>query len=134
MNKINKWIGIVTVTILIMLILAGCNSSNSPVTGESSTSNPTAEDILLDNPHANIFMFTDIIYKAGIPWVDELELHKDQVVTEIIEQSDEGKEFKSGTANQLPVGTKIYSCKERGDVFIAETEGGDIRFYGLVEG
>lgn len=130
----NQRIGILWATLILLFIIAGCNSGNRPVTGESSTSNPTAEDILSDNPNANIFMFTDIIYNTGIPWVDELELHKDQVVTEILEQSGDGKEFKNGTATQLPVGTKIYSTQERSDILIAETEDGDIRFYGLVEG
>ncbi|MEK5238247.1 hypothetical protein NST99_21395 [Paenibacillus sp. FSL L8-0470] len=130
----NKRIAILWVTIILMFVIAGCNSNKSSVSREWSTSNPTAEDVLSDNSNANIFMFSDIIYNSGIPWVDELELHKDQYVTEIIEQSGDGKEFKNGTANQLSIGTKIYSVKERSDIYIAETEDGDLRFYGLVEG
>ncbi|KRE49841.1 hypothetical protein [Paenibacillus sp. Soil724D2] len=87
------------------------------------------------DPNANVFMCKDTIYKAGIPWVDELKLTKDIQVTEITHQSNKGKAFKNGTANKLAVGTKIFRVKERNDILIAETEGGeDIRFYQLVEG
>jgi hypothetical protein len=75
-----------------------------------------------------------IIYKAGVSWVDELELTKDQYITEIVEQSDDGKDFINGTANKLAVGTKIFKVKDRRDILIAETEDGDIRFLKLVEG
>jgi hypothetical protein len=84
-------------------------------------------------PEANIFMYSDTIFNAGVPWVDELELTKDKYITEIIQQSDVGGNFVNGTANKLKVGTKIFNVKERGDVMIAESEDGDIRIYELVE-
>jgi hypothetical protein len=51
------------------------------------------------DPEANIFMYSDTIFNAGVPWVDELELTKDKYITEIIQQSDVGGNFVNGTAN-----------------------------------
>lgn len=96
--------------------------------------NPTAQDVLRMNSNVNIFMYKDTVYNAGVPWVDELKLIKDIQVTEISHQSNDGKDFKNGTANKLVVGTKIFRVKERNDILIAETEKGDIRYYQLVEG
>lgn len=114
--------------------LIGCNSNNSSSIHGNVTGNPTANEILSKNPNASIFMYSTVIYIAGVDWVDELQLSKDQYITEITKQSDNGKDFVDGTANKLAIGTRIYSVKERNDILIAETENGDIRFYKLVEG
>lgn len=114
------------IVMLFLLVLAGCNSNVSR--------NPTAEEVLRMDPNANILMHRNTIYNAGIDWVNKLELSKDQEITEIIEQREDGKKFKNGTANKIIVGTKIFSVKERNDILIAETKEGDIRFYNLVEG
>ncbi|WP_143101119.1 hypothetical protein [Paenibacillus sp. 1_12] len=96
--------------------------------------NPTAEKVLTMDPNAKIFLYKDIIYNAGIPWVNELTLTKDIQITEITHQSKNGKAFINGTANKLAIGSKIFRVKERNDILIAETDRGDIRFYQLVEG
>lgn len=119
--------------IFMLLLLIGCESNVLPNTVHV-TGNPTAETVLKQNPEANIFMHSDLIYMAEVEWVDELELTKDQLITEIAEQRSAGHLFKNGTANKLPEGTKVYGVKERKDVLIAETEDGDVRFYMLVEG
>lgn len=114
--------------VFFLLIISACTSTKT-------IGNPTAQDVLRMDPKANVIMYKDTIYSAGIPWVDELKLSKDiQVIIEITHQSSNGKAFKNGTANKLAVGTKIYRAKERNDILIAETEKGDIRFYQLVEG
>ena len=133
--------------IFFLLILIGCNSNQESINQEDigvrmpeenevkyTIGNPTAEDVLRMNPNANILMFKDTIYNAGVDWVNELRLTKDKVITEIIAQTVSGKEFMDGTANKLKIGTKIFSVKERNDILIAETNNGDIRFYMLVEG
>lgn len=96
--------------------------------------NPTAQDVLSMDANANILMYEDTIYHAGVPWVEALQLTKDVQLTEIRRQSKVGTDFQNGTANQLEAGTKIFRVKERNDILIAETEKGDIRFYQLVEG
>ncbi len=97
--------------VILILFLSGCRTHG--------TGNPSAEEVLKDNPSANIFMYKDTIYNSGVSWVDELTLTKDTQVTEIIEQKSKGKDFKNGTANKLTKGTKIYSVKERQDILIA---------------
>ncbi len=122
------------VMILIFIMLTGCNSNES--TGEKGEfiGNPTAENVLEGNPEANIFMYSDIIYSAGVSWVDEMNLTKDKQITEIAQQKSNGEYFENGTANKLTVGTKIFSVKERSDILIAETKEGDIKYFKLVEG
>ncbi|KUP21161.1 hypothetical protein [Paenibacillus sp. DMB5] len=63
-------------------VLSGCGLNS----GSNTTGNPTANDVLNANPAANIFMYQDIIYSAGIDWVDELTLTKDKEITVVIEQ------------------------------------------------
>jgi hypothetical protein len=133
-EKMKKVIFVLLLHLFLTLFLIGCESNNSSKIQENYIGNPTADEVLTENPNANIFMFSDIIYNAGVPWVDELQLIKDQYITEITKQTDIGRDFVNGTANKLNVGTKIYSVKERGNILIAETENGDIRFYNLVEG
>ncbi|MDF9841862.1 MULTISPECIES: hypothetical protein [unclassified Paenibacillus] len=111
-------------------VLSGCSLN----TGSNTTGNPTANDVLNADPAANIFMYQDIIYSAGIDWVNELPLSKDKEITEVIEQQKDGRKFKNGTANKLEPGTKIFSAKERNDIIIAETADGEVRFYSLIEG
>jgi len=120
--------------LFLTLYLIGCETNNSSKIQENFIGNPTADEFLIESSYANIFMFSDIIYKAGVPWVDALQLTKDQFITEITKQTDIGKDFVNGTANKLKVGTKIYSVKERRDILIAETGNGDIKFLKIVEG
>ncbi|WP_261301819.1 hypothetical protein [Paenibacillus andongensis] len=124
------------ILLLTCFITAGCTKNEILMTSEQTKTigNPTAQEVLRMDPNANVFMCKDTIYKAGIPWVDELKLTKDIQVTEITQQSNNGKAFKNGTANKLVVGTKIFRVKERNDILIAETEREDIRLYQLVEG
>ncbi len=120
-------------------LLIGCGKEPTKQISEQQSEtntigNPTAQEVLRMDSNANIFMYRDTIYNAGVSWVGELNLTKDVQVTEISHQSNVGKDFKNGTANKLEVGTKIFRVKERNDILIAETEKGDIRFYQLVEG
>ncbi|MBD0380967.1 hypothetical protein [Paenibacillus sedimenti] len=119
--------------------LIGCEKEpakqiSKPHIETKTIGNPTAQEVLRMDSNANIFMYKDTIYNAGIPWVDELKLTRDIQITEITNQSNNGKAFNNGTANKLSDGTKIFRVKERNDILIAETERGDIRFYQLVEG
>ncbi|MGZ9585852.1 hypothetical protein [Paenibacillus marinisediminis] len=130
---------IIYVVICSFALLIGCDKGPTKQISEqhietTTIGNPTAQEVLRMDSNANIFMYKDTIYNAGVSWVDELELTKDIQVTEISHQSNNDKDFKNGTANKLEVGTKIFRVKERNDILIAETEKGDIRFYQLVEG
>ncbi|MFF2887360.1 hypothetical protein [Paenibacillus sp. NPDC057967] len=121
------------------LVLAGCNASTEKMEEKKSSSqynmgNPTPQEVLEGRPDANIMMVQDIVLLSGIDWVNEEELTKDELLLEITLQTDDAAKFVNGAANELPVGTKVYRVKERGDILIADTDKGDVRYYKLVEG
>ncbi|RJE90257.1 hypothetical protein D3P07_08605 [Paenibacillus sp. 1011MAR3C5] len=122
------------------LVLAGCSANPGKLDKQKNSSqfnigNPTPQEVLEGKPDANIMMHQDIVLIEGVDWVNEEELTKDELLLEISMQTDDAAKFENGAANQLPVGTKVvYRVKERGDILIAETDKGDVRYYKLVEG
>lgn len=95
-----------------------------------TTHNPTVEEILSQDPDADILYMDDIVYATNIDWVDELSLTKGEEIGEIEKNTTNPKEFINKTANVLPVGTKIYRAKGSNGMLIAD----DKYYYGLVEG
>ncbi|MFS0673588.1 hypothetical protein [Ornithinibacillus sp. 179-J 7C1 HS] len=87
------------------------------------------------NPDADIFQYDGVIYATNIDWVEELSLTKDVQIGEIKMRNDSNTDFIDEMSNKLPVGTKIFSAKERGDILIVETEEGKIlKYLGIGEG
>ncbi|MFE8700630.1 hypothetical protein ACFYKX_08400 [Cytobacillus sp. FJAT-54145] len=127
------------ILILSTFYLYGCVQSNSesqvePKTKTVTTKNPDAEETLRLNENADIFQWDGLIYQTGITWVDDLQLTKNELVGEITSIfEDDPKSFKNGMANQLPLGTKIYSTKEQG-ILIVEHDGKTKYYLALVEG
>nr|WP_269135819.1 hypothetical protein [Sporosarcina cyprini] len=119
-----------------MLTTVGCSNSESlSKTEVHKTGNPNAKEILTLDQEADIFQFEGIIYKTGIDWVEELTLTKDAQVGEILSRNDTGTNFADGMSNKLPVGTKIYSTKEKEvPILLVEFEGEILKYYALVEG
>lgn len=100
-----------------------------------STENPDAEEVLSMDPEADIFQYNNLIHVTGIEWIEEKSLTKDKQIGEILETSDIGTNFKDGTANELPIGSKIFTTKEESEMFLlVESEGKIIKYYALVEG
>ena len=95
-----------------------------------TTHNPTVEEILSQDPDADILYLDEIVYATNIDWVDELALTKGEEIGEVEKNTTSSKEFINKTANVLPVGTKIYRAKERNGMLIAD----DKYYYALVEG
>ncbi len=79
-----------------------------------------------------------MIYQAGIEWVEELTLTNNEQVGEIITRYEPHTNFEDNMATQLPVGAKIFSAKESGEVggpiLLVETDGKLIKYTGIVEG
>jgi len=126
-------------SIFILLTAVGCsNSSITSTTETHTTENPDAKEILTSDPEADIFQFDGVIYQTGIDWVEELTLTKDEQVGEIKTRNDTDTNFEDDMSNKLPVGAKIYSAKESGEVggpiLLVESEGKLFKYYGLVEG
>jgi hypothetical protein len=113
-------------------LFTGC--SNEGETAKVSIDNIDAEEVLRLDDDADIFQYEGVIYKANIDWVEELPLTKDVQIGEIRTKNDTDTDFKDEMANKLPVGAKIFSAKERGDILIVELEGESLKYLAIVEG
>lgn len=117
---------------LTLFLITGC--SNREETTKVSIDSIDAEEVLSLDPDADIFQYDGVIYKTNIDWVEELSLTKDVQIGEIKTQNDTNTVFKDEMANKLPVGAKIFSAKERGDILIVELEGEILKYLAIVEG
>jgi hypothetical protein len=116
--------------------LSGCTKAGNETEQTVTFAHPDAEETLRLDKDADIFQWEDLIYKTEIDWVSELKLTKKEQLGEIDALFTNGspKSFKNGMANKLPIGAKIYSTKERGDILIAEYNGEEKYYLVLVEG
>jgi len=122
-----------------LLALSGCNQTHQSVGKTKPTSNPTAMDILADNPDADIFQLQGIIYKNAkdIDWVQSEELSIGEKVGTIAKQYKEGMAFEDGMATKLPVGAEIYEPAEKvGPILLVRLGPNErvMRYLGLIEG
>ncbi|MFJ7971508.1 hypothetical protein [Psychrobacillus sp. NPDC096389] len=127
MNRVIVCLIIITCTIY----LTGCTGAKTEVT---VSKNPDAEEVLRLDPNADFFQWEGLIYQTNIDWVNEIELTKHELVGEIEEMYDKSNYFRDGMANKLPIGTKIFSTKERKDILLVEDEGKTKKYLALVEG
>ncbi len=93
-----------------------------------------SEILRLFGDDADFFMFNGIMYLTNIDWVEQLPLTKDKQVGEITSQNSSTTEFENNMSNKLPIGTKIYSSKERSDILIVEINYQVLKYYSIVEG
>ncbi len=118
--------------ILTVLAITGC--SNSAETIEVSSNSIDVEEVLTLDPDADVFQFDGTIYKTTIDWVKESSLTKDAQIGVIKTRNNTNTEFEDGMSNKLPVGTKIFSAKERGDILLVEVNGEVIEYFSIDEG
>ncbi len=95
---------------------------------------PTAAEVLKVDNNADLLMVHDTLYQTNIDWVNQLEVTKDKEIGKVESKYGSGQTFKNKMANNIPVGTKIYSTKERNDVLIVEINGIEKKYYALTEG
>ncbi|MEK3953144.1 MULTISPECIES: hypothetical protein [Psychrobacillus] len=117
---------------LIFLMISGCSNDGEVTT--VTIDSIDAEEILKLDSNADIFQYDGVIYKTNIDWVEELSLTKDVQIGEIKTKNDANTNFKDEMSNKLPVGAKIFSAKERGDILIVESEGEIKKYLVIVEG
>ncbi|MCR8657437.1 hypothetical protein [Paenibacillus endoradicis] len=124
-----------------LFILTGCNQSTVSNTEHSRTptsiGNPSATDILAENPNADIFQYKDVIYKnaSNNEWVQQAELTIGDRVLTIEKQYNNDLTFEQGMATMLPIGTEIHvPITKSGAILIAKVDGKEIRYVGLIEG
>ncbi|WP_082232048.1 hypothetical protein [Halobacillus massiliensis] len=117
---------ILTLLGIIILLLFGCSNSGT-------TRNPSPEDFL-KNEDADIFLLDGIVYSNvhDVEWVQELDYTLGGQIGEINKQSDKAWSFNNGSANKLPVGTKIYETDT--PVSIAIVNATHIPYLKMIEG
>ena len=118
----------------IMLLLSGCSLSNGTHSKTSeSTHNPTATEILAEDPEADIIQLKGIIYTNAnqIEWVQQTKIKVAESIGTIQKQYRKGDAFENEMATKLPVGVKIYGS---GAILIVYYKGEEIRYLGLIEG
>jgi hypothetical protein len=124
-----QWLFLILV-ILALFSINGYSNGGETVIKDSID----AEEVLTLDSNANIFQYEGVIYKTNIDWVEDLTLTKDVQIGKIKTKNDTNKDFKNETSNILPVGTKIFSAKERGDILIVEFEGKALKYLAIIEG
>lgn len=116
--------------LLAFSLLVACNNDNNEET-TSSSKPPTAQEVLRDEPDADIFQIKGIIYQTGIEWVNNVKVTKNKKIG-IIKETSKSK-FKDGTASKLPPNTEIFSTNEQ-DILIVEENGEVKKYVALSEG
>ena len=108
---------------MLILLLVGCNQNG----------NPRPSDYLA-NEDADIFMLEGFVYSKaqGIDWVEETEYTLGQQIGVIKKRTDHSLGFGNGSANVLPVGTKIFETNS--PLAIAVVNGEEIPYIQQVEG
>lgn len=131
-----KKVWLITVMLFISFIFSGCTDKPTKIIPNKSLGNPSAKNILLQNPEADIFMSRGIIYSNAddFNWVNAQALTLGAEVTEIKRQSSDSGGFVDGTATKLSVGTKIYQSKQKENIYIAVVNGKSIPYLALREG
>ena len=117
---------------LVLFMITGC--SNNGGTTEVTIDSIDAEEVLTLDTDADIFQFDGVIYKTNIDWVEELSLTKNVQIGEIKTRNDANTDFNNEMSNKLPVGAKIFSAKERGDILLVEITGEITKYLAIVEG
>lgn len=114
-----------------LLVISGC--TKLPIDEKPVNDNPTARD-MLKYKDADIFELDGYVYSNAedVDWVEEKDYQIGDQIGEITRQSADPDEFGSGTANKLPVGTKIHQTDTK--VYIAIVNGREIPYIKMVEG
>ncbi|KOP82725.1 hypothetical protein AMS60_09685 [Bacillus sp. FJAT-21945] len=115
-----------------LFTITGC--SNDGETTKVTIDSIDAEEVLTLDPDADIFQYDGVIYKTDIDWVEKLTLTKDVQIGKIKSRNDTNTVFKDEMSNKLPIGARIYSAKDRGDILIVESDGEMLKYLAIVEG
>lgn len=126
-----------TLMVGVILLMTGCNFTSVGSEKIHTMNHPSAEEILAEDHEADIFQYNNVIYinAENIDWVQEDVYEKGAKISEITKQNDDSSQFIDGTANKLPVGTKVFQTKGNGLLLLMiEKEEEEIIYLGIVEG
>ncbi|VDH01094.1 Uncharacterised protein [Lysinibacillus sphaericus] len=119
--------------VLCLFFLTSCAPSNDLIS-MSSSKPPDAEEVLDQDPDADILQWQGSVYQADMEWVQELELAKNELLGEILYNAQIPEDFQDGTATKLPIGSMIYSTREGGMYLLVEVDGELRKYLLLTEG
>ncbi|GMK40403.1 hypothetical protein PCCS19_34590 [Paenibacillus sp. CCS19] len=126
--------------LIALLLLTGCNQSKAIHSEDSmteATHNPTAQEIIAQDPDADIFQYKGVIYgnASKVEWVQQEKVTAGEKVGTITQQYKEGLNFEDGMATKLPVGVEFYEpTKKSGPILLVKLNGEEVRYLGLIEG
>ncbi|MGB8955023.1 MAG: hypothetical protein WCC10_06600 [Tumebacillaceae bacterium] len=132
-----------TVLLLTLVLLSGCMRSaaeehpeKTAVTSTRTSHNPTPEEVLAQQPNADIFKFDGITFQKAEHREDLQTYKPGKRLSKIEAHYTPGKQpFLNGTATLLPIGTEIYDTDvPSGPVLIVKQGDRIIYYVGLVEG
>ena len=129
----NRIFFLVLISVLSFTII-GCSNEGKTTTSTETFDSIDAEEVITLDPDADIFQFDGVIYKTNIEWVEDLTITKDSQIGEIKTKNEKDTNFKNEVSNKLPVGTKIFSTKERNDILVVEVDGELRKYLAIVEG
>ncbi|WP_345239316.1 hypothetical protein [Pontibacillus salipaludis] len=117
--------------IIMFVLLVGCNDGTT-VHLSTKSNNPTPKDYLESD--TDIFLLSGYVFSNAqdVDWVKELEYELGEQIGEITKQSEQASQFTNGTANKLPVGTKVFKTDTQAYIAIVEDE--EILYLKMVEG
>lgn len=119
--------------ILSVLVLTSCKSESGTIT-EPTSKPPDSDEVLRQEPDADILQWQGSVYQADVEWIQELELTKNELLGEILYNSQIPEDFQDGTATKLPIGSMIYSTNEGGMYVLVEVDGELRKYLLLTEG
>ncbi|KGX84638.1 hypothetical protein [Pontibacillus litoralis] len=90
-----------------IILLSACNDSNENTIEEKTTTQVIAEEILKDNPNADILVINERVYERDDSIEDYTESLGDEL-GRVDHVYTEGDVFNNGVATKLPKDTKIY--------------------------
>ncbi|HET7628563.1 MAG TPA: hypothetical protein VFK44_09270 [Bacillales bacterium] len=138
MLKSNDWKVLVPVfMILAVLLFSGCSERPAGSNQTQSTHNPTAQEILSENPGADLIQVKGIVYKnaSDIDGVKNKHWTVGKKVDTVTGHLEKGESFADGMATKLPIGTSIYEPNEKsGPILIVVVHGNLVPYLGMVEG
>ncbi|MDR7240853.1 hypothetical protein [Neobacillus drentensis] len=130
--KINNYYYFLGLILVFLFTVTACLDKGK--TTKVTIDSIDAEEVLTLDPDSDIFQYDGVIYKTNIDWVEELSLTKDVQIGEIKTRNATNTNFKDEMSNKLPVGAKIFSAKERGDILIVEFDNEILQYLATVEG
>jgi hypothetical protein len=129
-----------TVLLLTLVLLSGCMRNAAEEHPEKTTSsmtthNMTPEEVLAQQPNADIFKFDGITYQKAEHRDDLAQYKPGKYLGKIEQHYTPGKPFLNWTATQLPTGTEIYDTDPKIRPVLIIKQGDHILYYvGLIEG